>query len=271
LYLRYSFTLSKRLLIVPTFELSSQDQFYIPQNLKMKASVLSLVAVAAAASAYSNSSTTSTVYTTSVYTVTSCAPTVTDCPAKMGSVTTDIISLYTTVCPVTETETSSSVPTSTEAPWTTSTVYETVEYTITSCAPTVTNCPVGSKTTSVKTYTTSCPVETGSGSGPTKSPYSPPASSLPGGPVKPTTSAPTSPVTTAPVLATSYVTTCVPTVITSVYTVTAATVTKPYSTGSPTGGYPVGPKNSTVPFTGGASAQKAGGLLMAVGLAAALL
>jgi len=237
----------------------------------MKASVLSLLAVAASVSAHahgnSTRSTTSTVYTTSIYTITSCAPEVTNCPAKIGKVTTDVISLYTTVCPVTETESATpTAPTSTEAPWVTSTVYSTVEYTITSCAPTVTNCPVGSKTTSVITSTTVCP----SGS-PSSAPYSPPASSQPGGPVIST--APTSPATTAPVLATSYISTCVPTVITSVYTVTAtsAPATKPYSTGSPTGGYPVGPKNSTVPFTGGASAQKAGGLLMAVGLAAALL
>jgi len=236
----------------------------------MKASVLSLLAVAASVSAnahahsHSNHSTTSTVYTTSVYTITSCAPEVTNCPAKLGSVTTDIISLYTTVCPVTESESTAAptVPTSTEAPWTTSTVYSTVEYTITSCAPTVTNCPVGSKTTSVITSTTVCPVET---------PSTAPISSIqPGGPITPTT-APTSPATTAPILSTVTISTCVPTVITSVYTVTAAPTTKPYSTGSPTGGYPVGPKNSTVPFTGGASAQKAGGLLMAVGLAAALL
>jgi len=46
--------------------------------------------------------TTSTVYKTSIYTITSCAATVTDCPAKIGLVTTEVISLSTTVCPVTE-------------------------------------------------------------------------------------------------------------------------------------------------------------------------
>ncbi len=55
--------------------------------------------------------TTSTVYATTVYTVTSCAETVTDCPARIGYETTEIISLYTTVCPVTETETAIPVPT----------------------------------------------------------------------------------------------------------------------------------------------------------------
>jgi hypothetical protein len=54
--------------------------------------------------------TTSVVYTTVIYTVTSCAATVTNCPAKLGQVTTDTILLYTTVCPVTETEGSSSGP-----------------------------------------------------------------------------------------------------------------------------------------------------------------
>lgn len=46
--------------------------------------------------------TTSTVYTTRVHTVTSCAPTVTNCPAGSGGevVVTETIPLYTTVCPV---------------------------------------------------------------------------------------------------------------------------------------------------------------------------
>ncbi|OLN87928.1 Endo-1,4-beta-xylanase 1-like protein 3 [Colletotrichum chlorophyti] len=41
--------------------------------------------------------TVSTIYTTNIYTVTSCAPTVTDCPAKLGSPTTEIAALTTTV------------------------------------------------------------------------------------------------------------------------------------------------------------------------------
>lgn len=54
--------------------------------------------------------TTSTVYTTKIYTITSCAATVTNCPAKLGQVTTEIISLYTTVCPVTEATSTPAVP-----------------------------------------------------------------------------------------------------------------------------------------------------------------
>jgi chitinase len=49
--------------------------------------------------------TTSTVYATTVYTITSCAATVTDCPARIGQVTTETVELYTTVCPVAAAET----------------------------------------------------------------------------------------------------------------------------------------------------------------------
>jgi chitinase len=65
--------------------------------------------------------TTSTVYRTTVYTVTSCAPTVTNCPAKIGQVTTETIIDYTTVCPVTATETGANwSQTNTYYTWTTS-------------------------------------------------------------------------------------------------------------------------------------------------------
>jgi hypothetical protein len=320
-------------------------------SLKMKTSALSLLTVAASVSAgnkWGDKSTTSTVYTTSVYTITSCAPEVTDCPGKIGSVTTDVISLYTTICPVTETESSStwirtstpSAPITSETPWTTSTIYTTKEYTITSCPPEVTNCPVSSKTSSVETYTTSCPVSSiesppvttetpwttstiyttkeytitscppevtncpyGSKTSsvatyttycPVSTTLSPPVSTSTesGKPSGPATSAPPAPP--APVLSTITISTCIPTYITSVVTVTAVanpvstgsgyscpggsscpetetnTYTKPYSTGTPST-YPYAPKNSTVPFLGAASANKAGGLLMAVGLVAALL
>ncbi|RGP59505.1 extracellular serine-threonine rich protein [Fusarium sporotrichioides] len=50
--------------------------------------------------------TTSTVYTTMVHTVISCAASVTNCPANSGQsvLVTDVVELYTTVCPVTEPE-----------------------------------------------------------------------------------------------------------------------------------------------------------------------
>jgi chitinase len=98
--------------------------------------------------------TTSTVYSTRAYTITSCAPTVTNCPAKIGSVTTETIALYTTIYPV--------KPSLTPQPpsgFTISTVYTTNIYTITKCPSTITNCPVGSVTTEViSLYTTICPV-----------------------------------------------------------------------------------------------------------------
>jgi hypothetical protein len=109
--------------------------------------------------------TTSTVYATKIYTVTSCAPTVTDCPAKTGKLTTEIISLYTTVCPVAA---SPVYPPSNSTTYSTmySTIYATKTYTITSCAPAVTNCPVGSSTTTVYPITTSTIVLPSSPAGP---------------------------------------------------------------------------------------------------------
>ncbi|APA07296.1 hypothetical protein sscle_02g020660 [Sclerotinia sclerotiorum 1980 UF-70] len=112
--------------------------------------------------------TTSIAYVTSVYTVKSCAATVTDCPARIGSVTTETIYSYTTICPVTETGVDSGIASSTSAPaiaptqttaftsYGTSTVYQTSVYTITSCAPSVTDCPARSgqvTTETVSSYT----------------------------------------------------------------------------------------------------------------------
>ncbi|KFY66785.1 hypothetical protein V497_00732 [Pseudogymnoascus sp. VKM F-4516 (FW-969)] len=105
---------------------------------------------------------TSTILRTTVYTVTSCAPTVTNCP--LGHVTTDTITDYTTWCPGKPTITA--VPTTTGGakptkPGKASTVYTTIIYTVTACPATVTDCPAGEKTTQVVTttkalYTTIC-------------------------------------------------------------------------------------------------------------------
>ncbi|KAI9668318.1 MAG: hypothetical protein M1829_005522 [Trizodia sp. TS-e1964] len=46
-------------------------------------------------------STTSTIYSTALYTITSCAPTVTNCPAQSTLVVTSLIAISTTVCPIT--------------------------------------------------------------------------------------------------------------------------------------------------------------------------
>ncbi|KAH7157435.1 glycoside hydrolase superfamily [Dactylonectria estremocensis] len=108
----------------------------------------------------SASSTTSTVYTTHVYTVTKCPPEVTNCPAG-PYVTTEIVPLYTTVCPVTAGEhatktTKASKPDVTYAAVSeeVKTVYTTNVYTVTKCPIYVVDCPVGSVTTEVSTYTT---------------------------------------------------------------------------------------------------------------------
>jgi hypothetical protein len=85
----------------------------------------------------------STVYSTDYITITSCAPTVTNCPAHSTSVST-------TVYPVT-----------------TSTIYATTTRTITSCAATVTNCPAHSTVLVTETFavsTTVCPIAEASSS-----------------------------------------------------------------------------------------------------------
>lgn len=96
---------------------------------------------------------------------------VTNCPAHSTHLTTETIALYTTICPVTATETGKGHPTTTAAQttkYTTSTVYTTNIYTITACPAYVTNCPAHSTyatTETIALYTTVCPVtatETGS-------------------------------------------------------------------------------------------------------------
>lgn len=108
--------------------------------------------------------TTSTVYTTAVSTITSCAVDVADCPAasQTTAVVTETVAVSTTVCPVTEAETpasstegspvteSSSTPaestpaTTAPAEPSTLTYYSTSAVTITSCAEDVTDCPASS-------------------------------------------------------------------------------------------------------------------------------
>jgi hypothetical protein len=108
----------------------------------------------------------STILSTHTYTITSCAPEVTNCP--VGKVT-ETVYTSTTYCPVDASEVkATSAPaskTSTAAgEYTTSTILSTKTYTITSCAASVTDCPIGKVTETVYTSTTVCPVagETGS-------------------------------------------------------------------------------------------------------------
>lgn len=243
----------------------------------MKASIISAVALAAAVNAASNDTmVTSTILATSTSTILSCAPTVTNCP--VGKVT-QVVYETTTICPATAVYPPAPPKTTgPAAPPATYTVVLTSTSTIKSCAPTVVNCPYGSVTTGVYTSVVTgtpsvvlpppvstayvcpgspyCPAPA-KPSGPAAPPAPPATYVCPGSPQCPAPAAP--PATTA-----AYV--CpgspnCPAVVTS----------KVYGTAAPTSapGKPAG--NSTVPFTGGASAQKAGGLLMAVGLVAALL
>jgi chitinase len=68
--------------------------------------------------------TTLTIYTTTVYTITSCAPTITNCPAKLGAVTTDTIIAYTTVCPIEEAISKGLITAPAGIPTSTSTAYK---------------------------------------------------------------------------------------------------------------------------------------------------
>jgi hypothetical protein len=140
----------------------------------------------------------------------------------------------------------------------TSTASVTVTDTITSCGPEVTNCPARTSTVALSSST--------------------PIYANVSTPAKTTTSAPyVAPVSSVSVnLATSYITTCIPTVITSVYTVTPSpsVVVKASSTAGLTYA-----KNSTLPaatstptqFTGSASNVQGSVVVAAVaGLAAFL-
>ncbi|KAK8048328.1 hypothetical protein PG994_010058 [Apiospora phragmitis] len=77
----------------------------VPLNLSSSSAVLSASAAPGSSSAAPSSPPpmmTSTVFTSSVYTVSSCAPGAAECSSMMGSVTAEQVALYTTVCPVKE-------------------------------------------------------------------------------------------------------------------------------------------------------------------------
>ncbi|KAB5558640.1 hypothetical protein GE09DRAFT_1120139 [Coniochaeta sp. 2T2.1] len=181
-------------------------------------------AVALFAGAVMAESIQSTVSTTEYFTVTSCGPTVTDCPA------------------------SSTVTKSSVYPLTTSTVYATTVKTITSCAPTVTNCPAHSTVVVTETNaisTTVCPVIPSSSTkiySNTTTPAGPPASVQPSysqTAVLTTTKAPACPTYSVKTISTS-VTTVVPTVIYETVAIPCPT------TASPSAGFPTAPSNGTV-------------------------
>ncbi|KAJ5414523.1 hypothetical protein N7509_001150 [Penicillium cosmopolitanum] len=108
--------------------------------------------------------TTSTVFTTRTSTITACAATVTNCPARSTYVTTETILVSTTICPVEASTTTNPggaiITGSPAAPgnsgghhYTTETILSTRTITVTACPSTVTNCPARDKTTSIATET----------------------------------------------------------------------------------------------------------------------
>jgi len=152
-----------------------------------------------------------------------------------------------------------------------STVYVTDLITITSCAPTVTNCPARSTVVS----TTSYPVISSSSAAPIY-----PNGTSSAAPTWPTSVAPASLAagvpTSSPLLSTIAITTCIPTVLYSTITVTpvATPVSAAVSvgTGAPSGApaLPTGP-SSPSQFTGAASGLTSSFAVAAVAGAVAVL
>lgn len=117
------------------------------------------IRVAPATTATAGQLLTSTVYSTNVRTISSCAPTVTNCPLNAGGVVTQVIPVSETVyvCP-TATVIPGAVVACSSCPYAavSASVYSTTVMTISSCAPTMTNCPLNAQTT-VATITTMVP------------------------------------------------------------------------------------------------------------------
>lgn len=211
----------------------------------------------------------STVYSTEYYTVTSCAPEVTNCPA------------------------SSTVVESSIFPVTTSTIYNTVISTVIACPKTVTNCPADSTvlvTETVAVSTTICPVgptitasATGGHYANSSVPIVHPHPSSSHGGVNPShvapsssfiTAAPACPTTSVRTISTS-ITTVIPTVIYETVEVACPTVPGGGNPGVPapsgvvpSGGVPSGTKPPTPTFTAGAATM---GGSVALAAAAGLL
>lgn len=226
----------------------------------MRFTALIAGATLAAASLEAGKPAGSTLYSTQYTTVTSCAPSVTACPAKSTVVKSKVI------------------------PLTTSTVYSTAVFTVTACPDDVKDCPknkgkVVTKTEVVPVSTTICPVEpTGTGG----VIVNPPASNSTGfwAPPKPTADKPKGGFTTeAPACPTFSVKTISTSITTVIPTVIYETVDIPCPTpAKPSAGFPVKPSNGTVtkppPATVTAGAATLGSSLFfaaAAGLSAVLL
>ncbi|KAI8266014.1 putative endo-1,3(4)-beta-glucanase [Colletotrichum sp. SAR11_239] len=229
-----------------------------------------------------------TTYKTNIVTITSCPPTVTNCP--VGKETTVITS---EVIPATTVEGEKPVPVTTQVPDVpvVLTTYKTEVHTITSCAPTVTNCPVGKETTIVTSavITTTAPAA------------GVPVTNVPQNPAVPGTGETQSaekpvgetPATTAPAVpATGATTVSVPAagqtnsaekpvaetpVDTAMPTTLVVAPSSPYNGTLPTGLFPTGtaapcigsacPATTTGPVQAGSGKLSSGAFLMAAALA----
>ncbi|KAK1751685.1 hypothetical protein QBC47DRAFT_390744 [Echria macrotheca] len=233
----------------------------------MRFAAATVVAGAALAAATWSEDADKTIYSTNYVTVTSCGPTVTNCPAD------------------------STVVSSTVVPWTTSTVYSTTTYTVSACPDTVTHCPLDKVTVVTETIpvsTTVCPVSeatatpTGGHGGPwpsknaTASWGSWPSKSAGGGSSIPwpsqslTSVAPACPTYSVKTISTA-ITTVIPTVIYETVAVPCPTVPAVPSAGWPkTNGTIPKPPPSTV-TAGAASLGGSMVLAAAAGLAAVIL
>lgn len=188
----------------------------------------------------------STVFSTEYYTVTSCPPEVTNCPASSTVVSSSVI------------------------PLTTSTVYATTTRTITDCPDTVTNCPADSTvlvTETVAVSTTVCPVGPEE---PTVTPtwtWTPPSNGT--GSAIPNPPYPTSTlVTVAPECPTVSVRTIKTSITTVIPTIIYETVEVPCPTAAPTSSAPSGytPTTAKATPTGpvkGAAATLGGSFVLA--------
>lgn len=116
------------------------------------------VSDAAASTVSAGAEMTSTIYSTTVRTVSACAPTVTNCPLTAGPVVvTQVVPVSSTVylCPAQTTVAASPIACSACAYGaSTMALYSTSVVTISSCAPTVTNCPLSSSATVVSVGST---------------------------------------------------------------------------------------------------------------------
>jgi hypothetical protein len=182
----------------------------------------------------------STVYSTDYFTITSCAPEVTNCPARSTVVSSSVV------------------------PLTTSTIFSTTTRTVTQCPDTVTHCPAHSTvvvTETIAVSTTVCPVEATETAGPTTTgPHSFPSASASGsGSVIPVPSstlvtvAPACPTYSVKTIKTS-ITTVIPTIIYETVAIPCPTTAKSTPSGKPTGTSPGTPIQTAGAATFGASA-----------------